>query len=229
MIDRAHEDVDEPIGQAPDDLAPPGIADLDPREFGVGRVRAPVGDVPVRIEHPSHRKPEGVGDFALLELERSRVGRVIDVGCDDETMLAELRIPLKIAQGSEVFGPVEGDTDLLEGFALGRGARVHVDRFDAPTREGHVTRPRVAGAGGSLDEEDLGLSLPFAQDESHRSLTVIRHFDLLGSEAFESLSDVIQVRHGATIARRPAGPVPRTNELVRPPTGLRNGLFHPAG
>ena len=134
MIDRTHEDVDESVRQTPDDLAPLGSADLDPGELDVGGVLAPVADVPVGIEHPSKRKPQRVGDFALLQSERSRVGGVIDVGRDDESMLSELRISLQIAQGSQVLGPVEGDTDLLQGLAFGGSSCVHVDRFDASTR-----------------------------------------------------------------------------------------------
>lgn len=200
MFDRFHEHVDEAIGQAPDDLAP-GSADFDARELGVGCMRRSISDVAIRIEDLPDRKPERVGYLALFEDERARVRRVIDVGGDHETVLAESRIALEISQRTQVLGAAEGHTDLLQSFALGRSPRVQIDRFDATTRKRHVARPWVAGAGRSFDEENLDIPIPLAQDQRHRSLMVARDFDAVGLEALETRTDVIQIGHGATIAR----------------------------
>ena len=122
---------------------------------------------------------------------------------DHQLVLAEAAVALKIAQPTDIFGPRQGESDLLEGFTLGRGSGRRIDCLESSARKGHMPGPGIPRPGCPLDKENFWSLAKFAQHHGHRSAIRRLEIDPIGLEEIEALSDLGNLRHGLTIARWP--------------------------
>ncbi len=99
------------------------------------------------------RKPERLPDL-LIGNQWNRVGHMEDEGRDHElsSLVSEA---VEVVEPAEGFGRIERQPDLLEGLALGRGARGGVDLANPPAGECHVAGPGVSRANRAFDQQHL--------------------------------------------------------------------------
>lgn len=193
------EELDEPVREAPDDVALRS-ADQDARVAGR---RRRVLDLVARVDDPVQRHPQRLLDF-VVERERAALLDVVDPRRDHEREGASRVAPMEVVETAEGVGLGEHESHLLPGLALRRRLRTGIAGLHAPAGEGHVPRPRIAPSLGPLDEQHLGSACGIGAVAQHHGDGRLRPRGVCRDLRFrrhQRSADDLLLKHGAEDSR----------------------------
>jgi dienelactone hydrolase len=184
--DDAEELLHEPVGQAPHDV-PVRRPDADAGESADSPA---VGDPVLRIHEPRHGHPERLAHLVVRRQQRARVDAIHERRQHERRHEPDAGV--HVAETADELGAREVEADLFERLALGGGTGAGVARIDPAARKRHLPRPGIAESLGALDEEQLGATVCFVQDDRDR-----------GATPAGELAELVSAQGGAEVVERP--------------------------